>query len=70
MFAAGWIFSLNVAPPVAHWLGLPEGFSGFLLGLFGMAIVDKIFEVWRSFELGALVMAWTKKRLGLNDKEA
>lgn len=58
MAAGGAIVSLYATPLVAVKTGLPEGLSGFLLGLFGMAICAKVWEViqatpvaelWKSF---------------------
>jgi hypothetical protein len=37
--------SYYAADPVAHWLGAPEGLIGFGLGLFGMAVIAKGFEI-------------------------
>ena len=36
--------SYNATPAAALRSGLPEGLSGFLLGLFGMAICAKLWE--------------------------
>lgn len=34
------------APYVATMLDMSPGWAGFLLGLFGMAVVDNIFKAW------------------------
>lgn len=65
MFMAGWALSYYGSPAAAEWLGFSEGFSGFLLGLFGMSIVDKIFEVWQSMEFGVIFKDWLRKKLGV-----
>lgn len=68
MCASGAVLSLYGAPWMAAKTGLPDGLSGFLLGLFGMAICAKAWEgiqatpvadVWRS-AVDAL-----RKRLGV-----
>ena len=65
MFIGGWALSFYGAPGVATWLGFSEGFAGFLLGLFGMAIVDKMFEAWDVMDLGTILKDWLRKRLGV-----
>lgn len=65
MFAAGWALSYYASTHVADWLGFNEGFAGFLLGLFGMSVVDKIFEGWQSFKVGDIFQDWIRKRLGV-----
>lgn len=69
MFIAGWACSIFGAPHAASWLGFSEGFAGFLLGLFGMAIVDKIFETWKALELGKILSAWIRKLLNLPQED-
>jgi hypothetical protein len=69
MFAAGWVLSFYGSPIAAQWLGFSEGFAGFLLGLFGMAIVDKIFETWKTLEIGTLLSDWIRKVLNLEHQE-
>lgn len=65
MFVAGWAMSFYGAASVAGWLGFNEGFTGFLLGVFGMSIVDKIFEAWNTLKLGEILQDWVRKRLGV-----
>lgn len=65
MFAAGWALSFYGSSHVASWLGFNEGFAGFLLGLFGMSIVDKTFEAWNTLEVGVILKDWLRKRLGV-----
>ena len=65
MFAAGWALSFYGAATVAAWLGFNEGFAGFLLGVFGMSIVDKAFEIWQAFKAGEIFQDWLRKRLGV-----
>ena len=65
MFAAGWVLSYYGSEHLATWLGFNEGFSGFLLGLFGMSIVDKVFTAWKELEVGSIISDWLKKKLGV-----
>lgn len=44
MAIGGSFFSFYASPWAASKTGLPEGLSGFLLGLFGMAICAKVWE--------------------------
>ena len=47
MAAGGSALSYFATTPIAEWLGVQraEGLVGFLVGLFGMAIVSKGYEV-------------------------
>lgn len=58
MFMAfgGAALSWFAAPWVAKWLNMSdaEGLVGFLLGLFGMAIVAKLYELVQSIDTAAL----------------
>lgn len=47
MAALGAVASYYGAPYLATTLGMSEGLSGFLLGLFGMSVVDSIFKTWQ-----------------------
>lgn len=55
MFLLGASLSYMGTPYVADYFRLAEGFAGFLLGLFGMSLVDKIMETWKKFDLGATI---------------
>lgn len=46
MAVLGSAASYYGAPHIATTLGMAEGLAGFLLGLFGMAVVDGIFKAW------------------------
>ena len=46
-------------------LGMGEGLAGFLVGLFGMSIVDSIFRTWQELGVTDLVREFARKRLGL-----
>jgi hypothetical protein len=45
MFAGGAALSFYASPYVSMRTGLPEGFTGFGLGLFGMAVCAKGYEL-------------------------
>ena len=65
MLGAGTALSYFGTPNVSHWSGLNEGFTGFLLGLFGMAIAAKVNETWEHFELGTILKEAIRKFIGL-----
>jgi len=69
MFLAGGALSYFGTPWAVKFVGLDAGFAGFLLGLFGMAIVARVFEAWQTFDLGAILLEWIRKILGLPAKE-
>jgi hypothetical protein len=49
---------------MARETGLPEGLCGFLLGLFGMTVVNRLFITLEGLDLGAHVSAWIGKFSG------
>lgn len=70
MVCGGAALAFYVAPVLAAWFAAPKaaGALGFLLGLFGMAVVAKIHEAIQTFaagDLGAAVLAWFRKLLGV-----
>ena len=52
MAIGGAFLSYYASTPVAAWMEAPkaEGLVGFLLGLFGMAVVSKVYEVIQSLD--------------------
>lgn len=44
MAVGGSLLSYYATPAAALRLGLPDGLTGFLLGLFGMAVCGKVWE--------------------------
>lgn len=68
MFIPGAALSYYGAHTLSQTVGLEEGLAGFLLGLFGMAIVAKVFETWEQLQLGPLITKWISKLLRI-DKE-
>lgn len=67
--ASGMVFSFYASPFMSKISGLPEGLSGFLLGLFGMALVSKAWEVIQTLPLGVLVIDALRKLFRLEKKE-
>ncbi|HJY06548.1 MAG TPA: hypothetical protein VJ323_09530 [Bryobacteraceae bacterium] len=53
----------------ARILGLDEGFAGFLLGVFGMAVLAKVFDVWTGLDLGPMLKEWLRSVLHLPPQE-
>lgn len=71
MALCGALLSYYTAPYVATRLGLPEGLSGFMLGLFGMAIVSRGWEWMQTTPLQPLwdiFLDWLRKLAGLERK--
>jgi hypothetical protein len=54
------------SPTMSELLHIPEGFSGWLLGAFGVLVVRGIFEV----KWAATIEEWLRARLGLPTKES
>jgi len=52
------------SPLAATWLGASEGLSGFMLGLFGMALAARVFEAIAAFPI-ARVVDWVLRRFGM-----
>lgn len=68
MLAAGTALSYNIAGPLASWAGMNEGATGLILGLLGMALVDKIFESITKVQAADIFTEWVRKLLGLPAK--
>lgn len=61
----GVVLSYFLTPWLSTLLGLPEGVTGFLLGLFGMAIASRLWEWIQLTPLGALwqiTLDWLPRR--------
>lgn len=67
MVIAGSIMAFYGAPLIHHWTGGNEGLSGWLVGLFGMALVAKIFDTWEALELGPLLRKKIAAWLGVQE---
>jgi hypothetical protein len=57
MAASGSLISFYAAPHLAIVTGMPEGLTGFLLGLFGMAVVSRAWEWVQQAPIGGLWQA-------------
>lgn len=67
MAFGGSVLSYYATPPLSDWLGIEkaEGLIGFLIGLFGMALVSKGYEVIQLMDakqIAADVWEWVKKK--------
>lgn len=69
MFAAGAALAYFATPWTMKALDLDAGFTGFLLGLFGMVAVSKAFETWQALEWTAIVRDFLRKLFGLPPKD-
>lgn len=64
----GALISFYASPYVSIRVGIPEGLSGFLLGLFGMAIASRLWEWVQTTPIAGvwqIVIDWLKKRAGV-----
>lgn len=67
MAAGGAAFSYFAATPLSTWLNTPrnEGLVGYLVGLFGMALVAKAYEVIQmldSKQIAADLRKWVSRK--------
>lgn len=63
-FVGGVGLAWYATPEVARWFGVSQGLTGFLLGLFGMAVVNRIFEGIASIPIGK-VLEKVLRKVGL-----
>lgn len=68
MVLLGSAASYYGTPHLSITLGMGEGLTGFLIGLFGMSIVDSIFKTWQELDLSTILREFLRKRLGLAPK--
>lgn len=69
MASGGAVMSYYATTPVHAWLGMVngEGLVGFLIGLFGMAIISKVYEAIHALDAPKMAAdTWDaiRKRLG------
>lgn len=57
MAASGSLGAYYAAPYLSEVLGIPEGLMGFLVGMFGMAIVSRAWEAVQAAPISALWQA-------------
>jgi hypothetical protein len=65
MAIGGAIVSYYASPWMSARTGLPEGLSGFLLGLFGMAVCAKVWEVLHQLPIAEM---WTALLDGIRNR--
>lgn len=69
MVCLGVATSYYASPFFSQVFSLDAGLSGFLVGLFGMSIVDSIFRTWENLGITKLIREFIRARLGLPPKE-
>jgi hypothetical protein len=60
MAAGGALFSWYAAEYVSSRTSLPEGLAGFLLGLFGMSILSRIWDWIQTTSITDILLAFIK----------
>jgi hypothetical protein len=60
-FMGGGALSYYGTGHLVEWAGTNPGLSGFLLGLFGMAVVHRVFEFIASLSLDAILRAIARR---------
>lgn len=68
MVGLGSAASYYGAPHLAGMFGMGEGLAGFLVGLFGMSVVDSIFKTWQDLGLTPIMREFIRTKLGLAPK--
>lgn len=68
MLLAGTALSWYLTGPLAAWAGMNEGTTGFFLGVFGMTLIAKIFELIAATQVADLFIEWLRKFLNLPAK--
>jgi hypothetical protein len=64
---AGAVLSYFATPFLSERIGLPEGLTGFLLGLFGMAVMSRAWEWIQTTPVAALwqlLLGWLQRISG------
>ncbi len=70
MFLAGSGFALYGTPDASRITGLANGLAGFLLGLFGMAVVASVFIGWQKLDMSIILRDALRQILRLPPKES
>lgn len=69
-FLGGCAMARYIAPVVNDTFPkLGAETSGFLVGLFGVVVVKKLFDTWTQFDAGTLLKAWASRKLGLDNSQ-
>lgn len=64
---AGALMSYYTTPHISERIGMPEGLTGFLIGLFGMAIASRGWEWVQTTPVAALwqiLLDWLTRKSG------
>lgn len=64
---SGAVMSYYATPHISERIGMPEGLTGFLIGLFGMAIMSRGWEWVQTTPVAALwqiVLDWLTRKSG------
>lgn len=62
MVIGGAFFSFYASEWVSQWLALPQGLAGFLLGLFGMSVLSRVWEWMQTTNVvHSFLDAWLRK---------
>lgn len=69
MVIPGAALSFYAAPWVAQRFNTAEGLAGFLVGLFGMAAVGKVFDTWENLAIADLITAKLRQWFGVKGSE-
>lgn len=64
MAGLGSVASYYGAPYISQTLHMAEGFAGFMLGLFGMSVVDSVFKTWHERGLTEMIRDFTQALRG------
>lgn len=67
MALSGAVVSYYATPWLSPKIGLPEGFTGFLVGMFGMAVASRCWEWVQTTPVAALwqiLLDWLTRRSG------
>lgn len=65
LVAGGACIAFYAAEPAVMWLGIAsrfESLAGFLIGLFGMSVVDAVMRAIGQADLWGLVRGWIERR--------
>ncbi len=61
MALGGALLSLYAAPWASSVSGLPEGLTGFLTGLLGMALLARVYEGFQALPVAEILKSWLER---------
>lgn len=62
MAFGGALLSLYAAPWASTVTGMPEGLTGFLTGLLGMALLARLYEAVQVLPLADIIKSWLERK--------